>query len=39
MDPMPTSLDQLTEWLNSEEGDRFEFKQAKNNFHFDRLMQ
>ena len=36
---MPTSLDQLTEWLNAEEGDRFEFKQAKNNFHFDKLVQ
>jgi ATP-dependent DNA helicase RecG len=36
---MPTALDEFDAWLKAEEGARFEFKEAKTNFHFDRLVQ
>ncbi|OGA65446.1 MAG: transcriptional regulator [Betaproteobacteria bacterium RIFCSPLOWO2_12_FULL_65_14] len=36
---MATGLDEFEAWLSAEEGARFEFKEAKTNFHFDRLVQ
>jgi ATP-dependent DNA helicase RecG len=36
---MATGPDELKAWLGAEEGARFEFKEAKTNFHFDRLVQ
>lgn len=36
---MPTSLDQLAAWLAAPEGPRLEFKEAKNNFHFEKLVE
>lgn len=36
---MPTSLEQLREWLQRPEGIRLEFKEAKNNYHFDKLLE
>jgi ATP-dependent DNA helicase RecG len=36
---MATGPDELEAWLGAEEGARFEFKEAKTNFHFDRLVQ
>lgn len=36
---MPTSTEEFDAWLKAEEGARFEFKEAKTNFHFDRLVQ
>ncbi len=35
---MPTSREQLLHWLSEPEGARLEFKEAKNNFHFDKLV-
>lgn len=35
---IPTSREQLREWLNTPEGARLELKEAKQNFHFDRLV-
>ncbi|MEK7994386.1 MAG: ATP-binding protein [Planctomycetota bacterium] len=35
---MPTTREQLRHWLSEPEGTRFEFKEAKNNFHFDKLV-
>ena len=34
---MIVSSQQLQEWLNAPEGEHFEFKEAKNNFHFEEL--
>ncbi len=34
---MTISNQQLQEWLTAPEGEHFEFKEAKNNFHFDEL--
>jgi hypothetical protein len=31
------SIPQLEEWLRAKEGAAFEFKEAKNNFHFEKL--
>jgi ATP-dependent DNA helicase RecG len=35
---MPTSRDQVLQWLSEPEGTRLEFKEAKNNFHFEKLV-
>jgi len=35
---MPTSDEQLREWLDAPEGSQFEFKSAKENYHFDKLV-
>lgn len=35
---MTITLDQLQDWLNATEGEHLEFKEAKNNFHFDKLV-
>lgn len=35
---MPTSREQLQAWLEAPEGTNLEFKEAKNNFHFDTLV-
>lgn len=35
---MPTSLTQLQQWLLEPEGQRLEFKEAKQNYHFDTLV-
>ena len=35
---MKTSLDQLQEWMDSKESERLEFKEAKQNFHFEKLV-
>jgi len=34
-----TSLEQLQQWLGEPEGANLEFKEAKNNFHFEKLVQ
>ena len=36
---MPTSLDQLHHWLAEPEDTRLEFKEAKQNYHFDKLVE
>ena len=36
---MATGPEEFEVWLSAEEGARFEFKEAKTNFHFDRLVQ
>ncbi|MEK6700313.1 MAG: ATP-binding protein [Nitrospirota bacterium] len=36
---MNTSLEQLQQWLSEPEGTNLEFKEAKNNFHFEKLVQ
>ena len=35
---MPTTPEQLRHWLSEPEGTHFEFKEAKNNFQFDKLV-
>jgi len=35
---MPTTSEQLHHWLSEPEGTRLEFKEAKNNFHFEKLV-
>lgn len=35
---MTVSSQQLQEWLNAKEGEHLEFKEAKNNFHFEKLV-
>ena len=35
---MTVSNQQLQEWLNASENEHLEFKEAKNNFHFDKLV-
>jgi ATP-dependent DNA helicase RecG len=35
---MPTSLEELREWMAQDEGGHLEFKEAKNNFHFEKLV-
>lgn len=35
---MPTTLAQLAAWLDAPEGPRLEFKEAKTNFHFEKLV-
>lgn len=35
---MTASLKQLQEWLNAKEDEHLEFKEAKNNFHFEKLV-
>lgn len=35
---MTTSIDQLNQWLSEPEGTRLEFKEAKNRFEFDKLV-
>lgn len=35
---MKASLDLLQEWMDSREGEHLEFKEAKNNFHFEKLV-
>lgn len=36
---MPTTLDQLREWMETPEGTDLEFKEAKSNFHFEKLVE
>src|SRR3990172_12164179 len=36
---MATGPEDFESWLSAEEGARFEFKEAKTSFHFDRLVQ
>lgn len=36
---MPTSVEQLLQWLSEPEGVRLEFKEAKNRYDFDKLVQ
>jgi len=36
---MPTTREQLQHWLDEPEGIHFEFKEAKRNFHFERLLE
>src|SRR5215510_11812870 len=35
---MTTPLDQLQAWMNAKEDEHLEFKEAKNNFHFETLV-
>jgi ATP-dependent DNA helicase RecG len=35
---MTPSSQQLQEWLGAREGEHLEFKEAKNNFHFEKLV-
>lgn len=35
---MTVSISQLEQWLSAPEGEHLEFKEAKNNFHFDKLV-
>jgi ATP-dependent DNA helicase RecG len=35
---MPTTDEQLRQWLAAPEGSRFEFKEAKQNYHFEKLV-
>ena len=35
---MPTTREQLQHWLDEPEGVHLEFKEAKHNFHFDKLV-
>lgn len=35
----PTTVELLQAWLAEPEGGRFEFKEAKNNFHFEKLVE
>ena len=35
---MTVSIQQLQEWLNAKEDEHLEFKEAKNNFHFEKLL-
>ena len=35
---MMTSLDQLQTWMHAKEDEHLEFKEAKNNFHFETLV-
>ena len=35
---MNVSTDQLKEWLTAKENEHLEFKEAKNNFHFEKLV-
>jgi len=35
---LSTSLEQLQQWLSEPEGTNLEFKEAKNNFHFEKLV-
>lgn len=39
MHPIPTSQEQLRQWLNAPEGSRFEFKEAKNRYDFEKLVE
>lgn len=39
MSILSTSLDQLQQWLSEPEGTNLEFKEAKTNFHFEKLVQ
>lgn len=34
----PTTREQLRQWLDAPEGNRLEFKEAKQNFHFEKLV-
>jgi ATP-dependent DNA helicase RecG len=34
----PTSTEQFHQWLDAPEGSHFEFKEAKQNYHFDKLV-
>ena len=36
---MKTGIEQLHQWLNEPEGTTLEFKEAKQNFHFDKLLE
>ncbi|MBP7776376.1 MAG: putative DNA binding domain-containing protein [Acidobacteria bacterium] len=36
---MPTTLDQLRAWMEAPEGTNLEFKEAKSNFHFEKLVE
>ena len=36
---MTTTREQLQRWLDEPEGTRLEFKEAKQNFHFDKLVE
>jgi ATP-dependent DNA helicase RecG len=36
---MRTSIEQLNQWLTEPEGIRLEFKEAKQNYHFDKLVE
>jgi ATP-dependent DNA helicase RecG len=38
MSILPTAPAQLQEWLDAPEGSRFEFKEAANSYHFDKLV-
>lgn len=35
---MPTTIEQLRGWMEAPEGTNLEFKEAKNNFHFEKLV-
>jgi len=35
---MPITLAQLQAWMIAPEGEHLEFKEAKNNFHFEKLV-
>ena len=35
---MPTTDEQLRQWLEATEGNYFEFKAAKQNYHFEKLV-
>ena len=36
---MPTTLDQLRAWMEAPEGTNLEFKEAKSNFYFEKLVE
>jgi ATP-dependent DNA helicase RecG len=39
MHALPTSHEQLRQWLEAPEGSRFEFKSATQNYHFEKLVE
>ena len=39
MSLIPTSIEQLHQWLNEPEGTNIEFKEATHNYHFDKLVE
>jgi ATP-dependent DNA helicase RecG len=36
---MPTTIEQLQDWIAEPEGHNLEFKEAKRNFHFEKLVE
>jgi ATP-dependent DNA helicase RecG len=36
---MQTTTEQLNQWLDAPEGSRLDFKEAKQNYHFEKLVE